>query len=116
MMLDDGTGIVRRKKVRRTTAERAGIVAESYAAGATVSGVAQRYGIASSQLSSWRSAARARAQTSFAAIEIAPDLVPSARSNPDSIEVVVGVVVIRLPKSSTPKRIADIAHHLARGT
>jgi hypothetical protein len=29
-MLDDGTGIVRRKKVRRTTAERAGIVAETH--------------------------------------------------------------------------------------
>jgi hypothetical protein len=24
--------------------------------------------------------------------------------------------VIRLPKSTTPKRIADVAHHLARGT
>ena len=25
-------------------------------------------------------------------------------------------LVIRLPKSTAPKRIADIAHHLARGT
>jgi hypothetical protein len=33
----------------------------------------------------------------------------------DGIEVVCGAVVIRLPKSTTPKRIADIAHGLARG-
>lgn len=34
----------------------------------------------------------------------------------DGIEIVCGTVVIRLPKSATPKRIADVAHHLARGT
>jgi hypothetical protein len=33
----------------------------------------------------------------------------------DGIEVVCGVVVMRLPKSTTPKPIADIAHGLARG-
>ncbi len=34
----------------------------------------------------------------------------------DGIEVVFGAVVIRLPKSTTAKRIADIAHRLAQGT
>ena len=33
----------------------------------------------------------------------------------DGIEVVCGAVVIRLPKRTTPKRIADIARHLAQG-
>lgn len=45
MMLDDGTGIVRRKKVQRTTAERAAIVAESYEVEATVACVAQCHGM-----------------------------------------------------------------------
>ena len=31
------------------------------------------------------------------------------------IEVVCGAIVIRLPESTTPKRIADIAYRLARG-
>ncbi len=113
-MLDDGPGIGRRKKVYRTPAERAAIVAESYVAGETVSSVAQRHEIAPSQLSIWRSAARAKAQPPFAAVEIAPDVLAPARSGQDGIEVVVGVVVIRLPKNTTPKRIADIAHRLAQ--
>jgi hypothetical protein len=33
----------------------------------------------------------------------------------DGSEVVCGAVMIRLPKSTTPKRIAHIARHLARG-
>ena len=77
-MLDDGPGIGRRKKVYRTPAERAAIVAESYVAGETVSSVAQRHEIAPSQLSIWRSAARAKAQPPFAAVEIAPDVLSSA--------------------------------------
>ena len=51
-MLDDGSNLGRRKKVHRTTAGRAAIVAESYEPGATVGGVARRHGIVASQLSS----------------------------------------------------------------
>ena len=40
-MLDDGIGLVRRKQHRRTAAERAVIVAESFEAGATVASVAR---------------------------------------------------------------------------
>jgi transposase len=116
-MLDDGTGIVRRKKVQRTTAERAAIVAESYEVGATVARVAQRHGIAPSQLSGWRSAARKRRPgggTQFAEVAIVPDVAHVTTSTYDGIEIITGSVVIRLPESTTPKRIADIAHRLAR--
>jgi len=116
-MLDDGSDLGRRKKVHRTTAERAAIVAESYEPGATVGGVARRHGIVASQLSSWRTAARRKADQdtgpnrAFAEITLVePVAVPF-----DGIEVVVGVVVIRLPKSTAAKRIADVAHRVARG-
>ena len=52
-MLDGGIGLGRRKQHRRTVAERAAIVAETYKLGATVAGVAQRHGIVASQLSTW---------------------------------------------------------------
>lgn len=118
-MLDDGNGLVRRKPVRRTAAERSAIVAETYQPGATVAGVARRHGIVASQLSSWRTIAKGlphgdkRREPDFAEITVMAD----ALAVPfDGIEVVCGAVVIRLPKSTTPKRIADVAHHLARGT
>jgi transposase len=47
-MLDEGSNLGRRKKIQRTTAERAAIVAESYEPGATVGGVARRHGIVAS--------------------------------------------------------------------
>ena len=60
-MLDEGNGLVRRKPVRRTPAERSAIVAETYQPGATVAGVAQRHGIVASQLSSWRTVEKGKA-------------------------------------------------------
>jgi transposase len=84
--------------------------------GATVGGVARRHGIVASQLSSWRTLSRRKEDQdkgpnpAFAEITLVEPLpVPF-----DGIEVVVGAVVIRLPKSTTAKRIADVAHHLAR--
>jgi transposase len=118
-MLDDGNGLARRKPVRRTPAERAAIVAETYRPDATVAGVASKHGIVASQLSSWRTTAKRetgdgkRRMLDFAEVSIIEDAPPAPF---DGIEVVCGAVVIRLPKSTTPKRIADIAHHLARGT
>jgi len=118
-MLDDGNDLTRRKPLRRTVAERSAIVAETYQPGATVAGVAQRHGIVASQLSSWRTVEKGKADRDkrrgpgFAEITVMAD----ALAVPfDGIEVVCGAVVIRLPKSTAPKRIADIAHHLARGT
>lgn len=116
-MLDDGTVAARRDPVRRTPAQRAAIVAETYELGATVAGVARRHGIVASQLSSWRTAAKrkvskpAPSPQRFAEIAVLP-------SGPvlhfDGVEVVCGAVSVHLPKSTTPKRIADIAHRLAQ--
>ena len=78
-MFDDaGNGARRRKSVRRTDEERAAIVAQSYEAGQTVAGVAQRHGVVPSQLSAWRSAARAKASrpggtSQFAELAVLPD-------------------------------------------
>jgi len=113
-MLDDGIGLVRRKQHRRTSAERAVIVAESFEAGATVASVARRHGIVASQLSTWRTAAKCKSgedsSPAFADLSVMPDTLPTPF---DGIEVVVGGVIIRLPKNTTPKRITDIAQRLA---
>ncbi|MCH9847276.1 MAG: transposase [Betaproteobacteria bacterium] len=116
-MLDDGTVPESRKAVRRTPAERAAIVAETYQPGATVAGVAHEHAIAASQLSSWRTAAKrlsgmekASAQ-SFTAIAVVPD---GPSPSLEGVEIAVGAVSVRLPKNTTPKRIADIACRLAQ--
>ncbi len=115
-MLDNvGGGGVRKKSVRRSAAERAGIVAESFEPGATVAMVARRHGIVASQLSTWRTDAKRKTEAddspAFADLSVMADALPTAF---DGIEVVVGPVSVRLPKSTTPKRIADIAQRLAR--
>lgn len=108
-MLDDGNDLV-----RRTVAERSAIVAETIWPGATATGVARRYGIVASQLSSWRSIAKGKAvedkpgRSGTAEITVEANVLP-VRFN--GIEVICGAVLIRLPK-----RIADIAHRLAQGT
>ena len=116
-MLDNvAGGGVRKKSVRRSAADRAAIVAETYEPGATVAGVAGRTGIVASQLSTWRTAAKRKGgedgSPGFADLSVMVD----ALSAPfDGIEVVVGPVSVRLPKNTMPKRIADIAHRLAQG-
>jgi transposase len=102
--------------VRRSAAERAAIVAESYEPGATVAGVARKHGIVSSQLSTWRTAAKRKTEAdngpAFADLSVVAD----ALSAPfDGVEIVYGFVSVRLSKNTTPKRIADIAHRLAQG-
>ena len=117
-MLDEGSGLVRRKRHRRTAAERAVIVAESYEPGATVAGVARRHGVVASQLSGWRSAARAKASDGIGGVQFAEVAVsPGGFGVPavahDGVEIAVGSVVIRLPKSTAAARIVDIAQRLA---
>jgi hypothetical protein len=74
-------------------------------------GVAHRHGIVASHLSPWRTVAKRNADrdnlrgSGFAEITVMSDALPVPF---DGIEVVCGAVVIRLPKSTTPKRIADI--------
>ena len=92
-MLDDGILVEGRKAVRRTPAERAAIVAETYEPGATVAEEARKHGIVASQLSSWRTAAKRKSgpydRPAFAALSVMAD----ALSAPfDGIEVVVGPV------------------------
>ena len=115
-MLDDGSGLGRRKAARRSAAERAAIVAETYRPGATVAGVARRHGIVASQLSTWRTAAKRRrvqdSSQAFADLSVMADALPAPF---DGVEIAVGDVSVRLPKTATPKRIADIARRLAQG-
>lgn len=118
-MLDNvGGGGVGKRKVRRSAGERAAIVAESYEPGATVAGVARRHGIVASQLSSWRSAARAKASdvnggVQFAEVAVSPGGFGVPPVAHDGVEIAVGSVVIRLPKSTGSARIVDIAQRLA---
>ena len=117
-MLDEGSGLGRHKPQRRTPAERASIVAETYKPGATVAGVARRHGIVASQLSGWRTALRRKTErdkgsgSSFAELSVLADafLAPF-----DGIEIVAGSVSVRLPKNTPSKRIADIAKRLGQG-
>ncbi len=116
-MLDDGAEVSRRKPVLRTAAERAAIVAETYAPGATVAGVARKHGMSATRLSTWRTTARRKVardegQTSgFAEIAVLATPPPSPF---DGVEIIAGSVSIRLPKSTASKRIANVARHLAR--
>lgn len=116
-MLDNvGGGGVRKKSVRRSAAERAAIVAESFEPGATVAGVARKHGIVASQLSTWRTAAKRKKVADHSPAFVDLSVMGDALSAPfDGIEVVVGCMIIRLPKNTTPKRIADIAQRLAQG-
>ena len=117
-MLDEGSGLVRRKPQRRTAAERAAIVAETYKPGATVAGVARRHGLVASQLSGWRTALRRQEErdkgsgSSFAELSVLADAFPAPF---DGIEIAAGSVSVRLPSTTTPKRIADIAKRLRQG-
>ena len=118
-MLDDGNGFERRKPVQRTAEERAAIVAESYGVGARVAAVARRHGIVPSQLSTWRSAERggksgAGSRPQFVDVSVLADPVAPPPAPHDGVEIIVGPVVIRLPKSTPATRIVDIAQRLAR--
>ena len=91
---------------------------ENYKAGQAVAGIAHRHGIVASQLSSWRSAARAKGSgfgrgSQFSEVVIAPGPAEPAVSH-DGVEISVGPVVIRLAKSTLATRIVDIAQRLAR--
>jgi transposase len=98
------TGAGRRR--RWSVEQKAGIIAESYAGGETVCGVARRHGLTPQQLLGWRRAARRRAQES--GIAFAPVLVGPADALPEqlratawrgapAIEVAIGAVTVRVP-------------------
>ncbi len=102
------TGAGRRR--RWSAEQKAGIVAESYADGETVSGVARRHGLTPQQLFGWRRAGRRRAQESargssvaFAPVLVrAPEAVPEQPratiwSGPQAIEIAIGAMTVRVP-------------------
>ena len=60
-MLEDESGVGRRKPVHRMVEERAAIVVETYEPRATVAGVAHKHGMSATRLSTWRSAAKRKA-------------------------------------------------------
>ncbi len=102
------TGAGRRR--RWSAEQKAGIVAESYAGGETVSGVARRHGLTPQQLFGWRRAVHRRAQESargsgvaFAPVVVrAPEAVPeqpraTTWSGPSVIEIASGTMTVRVP-------------------
>ena len=92
-MLDEESGFEPRKRVCRSAEERAAIVAETYVAGATVAGVAKK------------KAGKSKPQ-GYAEIAVLPD------APFDGIEIIIGSVSVRLPKTTAAKRIGDIARAL----
>ena len=112
---------------RRTwpTDEKAAIVAESYAPGKTVCGVARRHGLTPAQLFTWRRLAR-RSRWSVqeppvrfvpAAVEAVPGLPPPPASQPRrarrpglgmGIEVEMDGIVVRIGSGASPQAIAAV--------
>ena len=99
---------------------KARIVAETLETGATVRGVARRYGVHETQLTSWRRLARdgrlvlpaADGEADFAAVVVREEE-RSARSPASaSLEVVRGQVTVRLNAATPACRIAEIVSAL----
>lgn len=102
------TGAGRRR--RWSAEQKAEIIAESYAGGETVCGVARRHGLTPQQLFGWRRAVRRRAEESargtgvaFAPVLVrAPEALPeqpraTTWNGPSAIEIAIGVMTVRLP-------------------
>ena len=95
---------------------KARIVAETLEAGATVSGVARRYGLNANQLSGWRRLARDGRLVLPAVetdVECAPLLVRSEScctpgSGGGRLEVVLDKVTVRLDAGTSAVRLAEI--------
>ena len=115
-MLDGGSGLGRRKPVRRASAERAAIVADTHQPGTTLAEVARRYRIVALQLSSWRTAAKRKADRDkrrgsvFAEVSVMTDAQPVPF---DDIEVVCGAVLIRLPMDLSRNCVAPLIAYYA---
>jgi len=94
------TGVGRRRSW--TAEQKLGVVAESYAAGETVSAVARRHGLTPQQLFGWRRAAAAG--TGALGSAFAPVIVEGAPSRASvappsassAIEIVIGATTVRV--------------------
>lgn len=87
-----------------TAEQKAQIVAETYASGETVSGVARRHGLTPQQLFSWRRHSRQEAQhrsddneAAFARVIVETGRRGPAMPIPPVIEIVIGAATIRIP-------------------
>ncbi|HTZ02421.1 MAG TPA: transposase [Xanthobacteraceae bacterium] len=87
------------RRRRWSLSEKQDIVAETLKAGASVSAVAQRYGLHPSQLFAWRKAARDGRLVEESGVEFAPVVIaseaaalplPAAMSAPGRMEIVLG--------------------------
>lgn len=98
---------------------KAQIVSETFAPGVTVNEVAQRYGLRPNHLSSWRSLARdgklvlsALEQNAvsepfdFAPLEVQDSF--DTTQDDGFIEILFGVVTVRLPSRTAPGDVADL--------
>jgi transposase len=95
---------------RWSAEEKRRLVAETFAPGATVHGVARRHGVNTSQLFTWRKQLRveldppAAAPTppGFAAVMIAPAAPPTAKGMeaPSGASATCGLIEIELPEGS----------------
>ncbi len=123
------TGEGRRR--RWSADEKATIVAESYAGGETVCGVARRHGLTPQQLFTWRRLFRRdlRADTKPplfvpAVIEAAveqpvrepPSGAPRRRSFASGIELEIDGVIVRVGSGASPKAIAAVIRALKAGS
>jgi transposase len=110
-----------------SAAEKAAIVAESYAAGETVCAVARRHGLTPQQLFTWRRVARGSIVVSPpmfvpAVVEdSAPEPLPTTvspigarhrRSRPDGIELEIGGVQVRVGADAKPRTIEAVIRAL----
>lgn len=115
----------RRRRNRQWPDEvKAGIVAETLRPGATVSVVAQRHGLKSNHVSSWRTLARKgklvlptpEDPVEFAALMVPQDVTvaePVASAGP---EIIMGSVIIRLEPGASAIRIASVVRALTAVT
>ena len=104
---------------------KARIVSETLRPGARVNEVAERYGVKSNHLSSWRTLARQgklvlpapEDAVEFAAMVVAtPALEPPTAKAVSRTEIVVGPVTIRVEEGASAARIAAITRALVAGT
>jgi transposase len=91
-------------------------VAETYASGETVSAVARRHGLTPQQLFGWRRAGRRQAEDegignpAFTPVVVeaaAPGAAVPIASRPAAIEIVVGVVTVRIPPEIDAATLQD---------